>query len=556
MNNKGRIINSCFLASSKFQVEDETIDYSQEEERIKSFESWKVHYPVDPNRLAKAGFYYTGNEDEVVCFSCHGHIKNWNFGDVVFKKHSELFPNCDFVNNKSNNIPIIQSNKPQINLENRRKEIVHTQSTALSQIINSVDYIKMKLVEERIKTFAANWPLPKMDVKKIAEAGFFFLGIEDKVQCPFCKGIVSNWEAKDNPLTKHKKHFPLCDYIGSVAKSSLGKSMQIYSEDLCGNMKSTDTSKNFQHLNENEEEELKKLGILMFNNPIHPQQACYDSRLRSFSTWPNTAPVCKEDLAKAGFFSIGIGDYVRCFHCNGGLQSWEQGDDPWIEHARWFGNCDFVRLNKGEDFIRLHSQPDSSREFELDSLQHSVPGAFSESLMIKVDEAMISSVVKQALEAAVFPPCIIRATVLRQIKENGSSFSSTDELCIAASHLKDEMEKEPLTISNYKPSDLNINVIDLRKCTIGSDHNSDIVECAESVLKQSSSVLPKRSKKLDVETTLSTDRCLCKICMDKEVSVLFLPCSHLLACTECAPALKFCPFCRQSIQAIVKAYIP
>ena len=29
-------------------------------------------------------------------------------------------------------------------------------------------------------------------------------------------------------------------------------------------------------------------------------------------------------------------DKVRCFFCYGGLQSWEQGDDPWTEHARWF----------------------------------------------------------------------------------------------------------------------------------------------------------------------------------------------------------------------------
>lgn len=27
---------------------------------------------------------------------------------------------------------------------------------------------------------------------------------------------------------------------------------------------------------------------------------------------------------------------MRCFFCYGGLQSWEQGDDPWTEHARWF----------------------------------------------------------------------------------------------------------------------------------------------------------------------------------------------------------------------------
>lgn len=29
-------------------------------------------------------------------------------------------------------------------------------------------------------------------------------------------------------------------------------------------------------------------------------------------------------------------DNVRCFHCDGGLRNWELGDDPWMEHAKWF----------------------------------------------------------------------------------------------------------------------------------------------------------------------------------------------------------------------------
>ncbi|GFT03129.1 baculoviral IAP repeat-containing protein 3 [Nephila pilipes] len=556
MINKERIIHSCPQRSNIETELCEVLDYSREEERIKSFKSWEVHYPVDPNRLAKAGFYYIGNEDEVVCFSCHGHIKNWNFGDVVFKKHSDLFPNCDFVNNRSNNVPIIHSNKPQSNFENKQKKIVPTQSTILSQKINAVDYDKMKLVQERIETFSANWPLPNMDVRKIAEAGFFYLGIKDKVQCPFCKGILSNWEIGDDPLTEHNNHFPLCDYISSfVADARLKKAIQIHSEDLCGNMKKSINSSMSNNVKENQEQMcLEKLGIHMHGNPANPQQACYDSRLRSFSAWPNTAPVSKEDLAKAGFFSIGIGDFVKCFHCNGGLQSWEPGDDPWIEHARWFGHCDFVRLNKGEDFISLQTHQHPSMQYKPDNLQHSLLDLSSKLLMDKVDEAMESSIVKQVLETEVFQSCIIRATILCQIKETGSSFSTTDELCIAASCLKDEMRNEPSKMNNYKASDLNVV---LRKCTIGSDHNSDNVECAETALKQPALVLPKLSRKLEVvETSLSTDRCLCKICMDKEVSVVFLPCSHLLACTECAPALKSCPMCRQTIQAIVKAYLP
>ncbi|XP_067674541.1 baculoviral IAP repeat-containing protein 7-B-like [Haliotis asinina] len=48
---------------------------------------------------------------------------------------------------------------------------------------------------------------------------------------------------------------------------------------------------------------------------------------------------------------------------------------------------------------------------------------------------------------------------------------------------------------------------------------------------------------------------MCKICLDKEVSIVFLPCGHLVCCVECAPALRKCPMCRANIRGTVKAYM-
>ena len=46
-------------------------------------------------------------------------------------------------------------------------------------------------------------------------------------------------------------------------------------------------------------------------------------------------------------------DIVRCFACDGGLQNWDSGDEPWLEHARWFPLCSYVLQEKGEEFIQL-----------------------------------------------------------------------------------------------------------------------------------------------------------------------------------------------------------
>merc|ERR1711953_1631337 len=47
----------------------------------------------------------------------------------------------------------------------------------------------------------------------------------------------------------------------------------------------------------------------------------------------------------------------------------------------------------------------------------------------------------------------------------------------------------------------------------------------------------------------------CKICMDAEVGVVFLPCGHLCSCVNCAPALKDCPVCRRAIQGTVRPFL-
>lgn len=69
-----------------------------------------------------------------------------------------------------------------------------------------------------------------------------------------------------------------------------------------------------------------------------------------------------------------------------------------------------------------------------------------ESLLMKVDEAMKSNLVKYVLETELFPFYIVRAAILLQIKQTGNTFTSIDDLCIAASCLKDQMETESVDV--------------------------------------------------------------------------------------------------------------
>ena len=48
---------------------------------------------------------------------------------------------------------------------------------------------------------------------------------------------------------------------------------------------------------------------------------------------------------------------------------------------------------------------------------------------------------------------------------------------------------------------------------------------------------------------------MCKICMENEASVAMLPCGHLCCCTDCAPAMRKCPICRQFVKGTVRTWL-
>ena len=49
--------------------------------------------------------------------------------------------------------------------------------------------------------------------------------------------------------------------------------------------------------------------------------------------------------------STGNNDHVRCFYCGIGLQNWDSEDNPFVEHARWSSDCQYLKDKKGLDFI-------------------------------------------------------------------------------------------------------------------------------------------------------------------------------------------------------------
>lgn len=74
-------------------------------------------------------------------------------------------------------------------------------------------------------------------------------------------------------------------------------------------------------------------------------------RLASFRHVKRFSNANIQEFANAGWFCAGLNDYTICYYCGGGLKDWEEKDDPWLEHARWFSKCQFLLLKKGIEFV-------------------------------------------------------------------------------------------------------------------------------------------------------------------------------------------------------------
>ena len=70
----------------------------------------------------------------------------------------------------------------------------------------------------------------------------------------------------------------------------------------------------------------------------------YYKRWQSFEDWPfQIVKPTKEELAKSGFYYVGISDKVKCFQCGVGLCNWRKNDSAYYEHQRYSNRCSFVK---------------------------------------------------------------------------------------------------------------------------------------------------------------------------------------------------------------------
>ncbi|XP_035616881.1 baculoviral IAP repeat-containing protein 7-like isoform X1 [Oncorhynchus keta] len=400
-----------------------------------------------------------------------------------------------------------------------------------SEMMYILETPQMRGEEERLRTFE-NWPDDApVNATNLARAGFFFLGPDDKVKCFCCGGILRYWVHGDSPIVEHKRHFPTCSLVMGRAVGNIP---------LYVVPGSPSDSVDGQLLSQLQRMTVDDQGAA--GQAVYPEMESEESRLTTFHNWPTGAAVQPDVLSRAGFFYTGHGDNVKCFYCDGGLRNWEPGDDPWQEHAKWFPRCDFLIQTRGRDYVSNTQDTHFNRETvgvsqtpvsrEINSENDVVGG-------LGVPSAMLSPVIQTVLQMG-FEADLVESLVQTKYLLNGQHYTSVSGLVtdILAAEEEDRtrrpqsrgqsknglVERHGLSAGGVRTQ------APIREKAVGDPTPDELL------------------RQLQEERT-------CKVCMDKRVSIVFIPCGHLVVCSDCAASLRHCPICRATIRGSVRAFM-
>lgn len=79
-------------------------------------------------------------------------------------------------------------------------------------------------------------------------------------------------------------------------------------------------------------------------SPYNTLMLNYQTRLKSFDTWPKQLVQRPKELAQSGLYYTGHGDLTRCFFCNIPIFHWERIDDINLEHKRHSPYCKYLEM--------------------------------------------------------------------------------------------------------------------------------------------------------------------------------------------------------------------
>ncbi|XP_013407019.1 inhibitor of apoptosis protein-like [Lingula anatina] len=288
----------------------------------------------------------------------------------------------------------------------------------------------------RLGTFV-NWPADNpLRAADLAEAGFIHMGQGDMVKCVYCGVMIRNFEPGDTAMGEHSRYSQECPFVLKKLRSERQREnfRQIYSTQSessgygtgsagsTGRSVATETSAATSGFVTGTTLQSRWPSSVLENSPIvnekprHPEFSTIQRRLATYNNWPSDKTQRPDMLSHAGFFYAGFNDIVKCFFCNGRLENWEPGDEPWTEHARWFPKCGYVKQCKGLDFI--NSIKRKQNESAAGTPPPSAPASRAPSSQDRTSEALMKPYARAVMELG-YPSDMVKLAIENRFRDSG-----------------------------------------------------------------------------------------------------------------------------------------
>jgi hypothetical protein len=361
-----------------WSARDDAAMYS-ENLRVATLIAWPSEKPK-PSDMAARGFFYKGNQEcRVTCAFCGINFDGWSELHELMQLHRTLVPACKGVDGKYGNIPI--SNQIELSWEVKDNP-VNEASTSSSVPAVSLHRSTQKLVKalpdfysseyHRLNTFIKyEWHRKTPDKEELARKGFYLLK-GGFVRCAYCTGRIFH----QNKLVLIDFDIDLAHASVSPACSFLRRPEQCYNitiksgtlhpfpeEEIhrCRNSVAQEIIDNYRDIQQIEDviqgdkDNHGNHRFLPPPNPLqhrNPYMSVAAARTRTYNNHP-PFQVDVSDLVASGLYYTGVGDFVRCYSCGGGLNCWKFKENPWIRHAQFYPECMHVKHHKGKEFVEM-----------------------------------------------------------------------------------------------------------------------------------------------------------------------------------------------------------
>ncbi len=198
---KGYAFGDVNTRRSFYSVYEAVDSHKTEESRLKSFSLWLSSAQSSPEKLAAAGFFYTGDGDTCQCFFCGLKLRNWRHTNDPWETHRRYGPYCVLIRGaRCENVPLKKDGGAQC--ENRHR--------------GGAWGDEMRDATKRFDTFSKWKKSHVVKPEELARVGFYFTGDRDKVECSYCGVKLLNWELGDTAYSEHFKHSPNCPLLQEI----------------------------------------------------------------------------------------------------------------------------------------------------------------------------------------------------------------------------------------------------------------------------------------------------------------------------------------------------